>query len=426
MKKINILQRHFDKRDFIISPIPEKYYYDESTLYSAEPEGVFLPDSAEKITEFVKLAKSERIKIVPRGAGTGVTGGAVALFGGVVLSLERMNSILDIDELNMCVCVQPGVINGDLKETLKSLGFYYPPDPQSYETSSLGGNIATNAGGPRAIKYGITKDYVMSLKVVTGDGKIIVTGGKVYKNSSGYNLNELFCGSEGTLGIIVEATLNIIKHPEESLFFLIPFRSISDATRFLSLSLKAHISFSALEFIDDTAKELVERFLERTLPYSSDAKCYLFLESDGRINKEKLMEIVEKCGGLDIFFAKDRSQEERLWEARKKIAYAVKDYAKHVYKADIVVPRGLIPEFVERAKSLTPKDLPLACFGHIGDGNIHLNILDINGDREKDAKAVMSAIMSLISQLGGFPSGEHGIGVSKKGFLKSFFFKLSY
>lgn len=420
-ESLHLFEKVFGKKDLLISHIPDKYFYDESTLYNVRPEAVFLPNSIEKVVDFVKLAREQRVKIVPRGAGTGVCGGALAIYGGIVLSLERMTKILDIDETNMCASVEAGVINGLFKEELKRFGLYYPPDPQSYENSSIGGNIATNAGGPRAIKYGTTKDYVMSLTVVTGEGKIINTGGKVYKNSSGYNLNELFCGSEGTLGIILNATLNIIRFSEKKVFFLIPFRDIKGAMGFLSESIKEHLSFSAMEFLDDTAKNLVEIFLKRKLPHSNEAKCYLFIEYEGEKIPDCLVDIVEKNDGLELFFASDRTQEERLWEARKKIAYAVKDYAKHVYKADIVVPRGVIPDFVQKVKDFQRDGLIIACFGHIGDGNIHLNILDKDGDKEKEAGEMMIKIMDLVFDFRGFPSGEHGIGVSKKEFLKKFF-----
>ncbi|MCX7991058.1 MAG: FAD-binding oxidoreductase, partial [Proteobacteria bacterium] len=256
-KTINLLEKRFDRKDFFITSIPEKYFYDESTIYYGKPLAVFLPDNCEKVVDFIRFAKEENIKITPRGAGTGVCGGAVTTEKGVVISLERMDKIIEIDEVNLSATVEAGVINGILKEELKKNGYYYPPDPQSFESSSIGGNIATNAGGPSAIKYGTTKDYVMSLSVVTGAGKILNTGGNVYKYSSGYNLNELFIGSEGTLGIILRATLNFIRLPERKIFFLVPFKGIEDVMIFFRESIKGHLNFAALEFIDESAKNLV-------------------------------------------------------------------------------------------------------------------------------------------------------------------------
>lgn len=420
-KVINIIEKNFDKRDFFVSSIPEKYFYDESTIYFAEPSAVFLPDTYEKVIDFIKIANEQNLKIIPRGAGTGVCGGAVAIGGGVIVSLERMNKIIEIDEINSAVTVEAGVINGTLKEELKKYGFYYPPDPQSYENSTIGGNIATNAGGPSAVKYGTTKNYVMSLVVVTGTGEVLKTGGKVYKYSSGYNLNELFTGSEGTLGIILNATLNIIRLPEDKIFFLVPFKCVEDVMIFLRESIKTQISFSSLEFIDESSKILVEIFLNRKLPYSEVAKCYLFVEYEGGIDQKKIIDLVEKSNGLDLFYAENKQQEERLWEARKKIAYAVKDYAKKVYKADIVVPRGEIPKFIEKMRFLEKEGLIIAVFGHIGDGNIHLNILDKDGNKADIAHNLMELVMNTVYDLKGFPSGEHGIGLAKKEFLKKFF-----
>lgn len=420
---INKFQKTFGKGVFIAEGIPEKFSYDESTIYSSKPDALFLPNTGEEITDFIRLAKEHKTSIVPRGLGTGVCGGCVAVYGGVVVSLENMKKVLDLDENNMCVTVEAGVCNGDLKIFLEDRGYYYPPDPQSYETSSIGGNIATNAGGPRAMRYGATKDYVMSLTAATGSGDNITTGGKVYKYSSGYNLNELFCGSEGTLGIILKGVLRILPAPQQRALLLIPFGSISDASSFLRDTRIAHLPFSAIEFIDDTAKYFVELFLDRKLPHSDKAGCYLFaeLETDSGGVPEILESLVFKNAGIDVFAATDKHQEERLWEARRKISYAVKEFSKAVYKADIVVPRGAIPNFIKEVKALSMPELPVACFGHVGDGNVHVNVLDIGGDRKSEADRVMAELMGLVKKYGGFPSGEHGIGVAKKVFLKRFF-----
>lgn len=426
MKKsfISYLERTFGCEKFIYTDIPEKYSYDESTIYKSIPEAVFLPETEEEIIDFIKIAQDKKIKITPRGGGTGVCGGAVAVFGGVVLSTEKMNKIIDFDELNLCIELEAGVVNGVLKKFLEERGYYYPPDPQSYETSFIGGNIATNAGGPRAIKYGTTKDYVMGLNIITGDGKIIKTGGKIYKYSSGYNLNELICGSEGTLGIITKAFLRFVTLPSKRIVFLFPFSDLDNAMYFVLDAQRANLPFSAFEFIDDTAIFFVEKFLQRNLPYSEKAKCYLFSElecySEGGF-LDDIEKISKKNGVLDIFIATDKTTEERLWEARKKISYAFKEFSKRIYKADVVVPRGKISEFIKQIKEISTDKMPVACFGHIGDGNVHVNVLDLDKSGNKNPDFVLSSIMKIVEKLGGFPSGEHGIGLAKKNFLKNFF-----
>lgn len=426
MKKslISYLEKTFGSKKIISADIPEKYSYDESTIYKSFPDAVFLPETEEEIKDFIKIAKDKKIKITPRGGGTGVCGGAVAVSGGVVLSTEKLNKIIDFDELNLCIELETGVINGELKKFLEEKGYYYPPDPQSYETSFIGGNIATNAGGPRAIKYGTTKDYVMGLNIITGEGKVIKTGGKVYKYSSGYNLNELICGSEGTLGVITRAVLKFIPMPMKRIVFLLPFSSLDNALYFVLDAQRANLSFSAFEFIDDTAIYYVEKFLQRNLPYSEKAKCYLFAELEWQ-NDNNLLAYVEKIsfknGVLDIFIATDRTSEERLWEARKKISYAFKEFSKRIYKADVVVPRGKISQFIKQIKEISSAKVPVACFGHIGDGNVHVNILELEDYVSDEIRYVFSSIMEIVKNLGGFPSGEHGIGIAKKEFLKNFF-----
>lgn len=422
---LNRLDREFGKKVLFPNNIPEKFFYDESTIYWAKPEAVFLPEEDEEIRAFIKIAYEEGINLIPRGLGTGVCGGAVAYYGGVVVSLERMKAILEVDEANMVVKVQPGLCTNDLKKILESRGFYYPPDPQSYESSSIGGNVATNAGGPRAIKYGTTKNYVMSLKVFTGKGEVLVTGGKTYKNSSGYNLIELFCGSEGTLGIISEIILRFIPKPPIRKLLFIPFRTLLSACDFLREAIFSGLNFSAFEFIDDTAKGFVENFLKRRLPYSDISQCYIFAELEGEMDIVKIADLATKFGAIDIYTATDKGQEERLWEARKKVSEAFKAYAKKVYKADIVVPRGKIADFVNVIKGMSSEELPIACFGHVGDGNVHVNILDCDGSHVKEAEEMMKTVMEWVKRYGGFPSGEHGIGISKKEFM-SFFFSPAY
>jgi len=426
MKEIpfSYLEKIFGRDKFIYDSIPDKYSYDESTIYKSNPHAVFLPQSENEVIDFMKIAVEKRLNIIPRGAGTGVCGGAVPIYGGIVISMEKMKKIIDIDEINLCVKVEAGLVNGDLKASLEKENYYYPPDPQSSDTSTLGGNIATNAGGPRAIKYGTTKDYVMGLNVITGKAEKLIVGGRVYKNSSGYNLNELICGSEGTLCIITEAILKIIPAPLGRILLLLPFPRIDDALKFFLYTQKERISFSALEFIDDTAVYYIEKFLNRKMPYSQHSKCYLFAELESKKENEMLdliESIAEKSGCKEIFVATDKTSEERLWEARKKISYAFKEFSKKVFKADIVVPRSEIANFIKKVKLVSSDNAPIACFGHIGDGNVHVNILDLEGMTEQKANFLMNKIMDIVKNCGGFPSGEHGIGVAKMRYVKSFF-----
>ena len=422
-KLFNKIEQLFDKNVFIVRQIPERFSYDESTVYKAIPDAVFLPSRMEELVSLMQVAKEEHLNLIPRGLGTGVCGGAVAVNGGVVVSLERMNKIVEMDEKNMCIVVQPGITTGEVKMVLEKHGFFYPPDPQSYENSSIGGNVATNAGGPRAVKYGTTKDYVMALNFLTGDGQLIKSGGRTYKCSSGYNLNELLCGSEGTLGIITEITLKFLPMPLQRRSIFVPFEHLEDACNFLAEALKRGIDFSAFEFIDDTSKNYVEKFLKRELPFSERANCYVFgeLENEHADEINKIIETASMFNALDVFTANGAEQEERLWEARKKISEAFKAFSKYIYKADVVVPRASIANLVAETKKFASDNLPLACFGHVGDGNVHVNLLDLDGKNSEEASKVMWKIMDCVKSCNGFPSGEHGIGVAKKEYLKHFF-----
>lgn len=421
----NRLVQLFGKETFVFKDIPERFFYDESTVYYAMPDAVFLPRSTEELSLFIRVAVEEKFNIVPRGMGTGVCGGAVAVYGGVVVSLERLKEIIDFDESNMCITVQSGAVTGDIKTFLEKHGYYYPPDPQSYESSSIGGNVATNAGGPRAIKYGTTKNYIMALNFITGSGEQITTGGKIYKFSSGYNLNELFCGSEGTLGIVTEVTLKFLPMPLQRKLLSIPFKNLHNACNFLKEAIKKRVDFSAFEFIDDTAKFYVEKFLKRKLNYSEQASCYIFAELEGEKEEDLniLLELASLHEAMDIYIAKDKGQEERIWEARRKVSEAFKCFSKNIYKADIVVPRGYIADFLKEVKKISQDNIPLACFGHVGDGNVHINLLDLDGGGGSEAKLIMQSVMDCVKRFKGYPSGEHGIGVAKKEYLKMFFSK---
>lgn len=408
----------------------EGYSRDESTRIQGVPTAVVRPKSQEEVAATLKWASAGLFPIIPRGAGTGVAGGAVAVGGGVVLSLERLNKILEIDEENLTITCEPGVVTGKIHNEVESRGFFYPPDPSSLDSCSIGGNIAVGAGGPRAVKYGCTKDYVLGLRVALPCGEIISLGGKIVKNATGYHLLDLMIGSEGTFGIVTEATLRLLPLPSRRAGMLIPFPSIQTAAQTVASLIKAKIIPAIAEFMDDTAIAAARNYLGRDLPGGSTAGAYVFIELDGEdegsLDEEmlKISEISMDFGALDILAAHDATQRARLWESRRCLAEALKARSGEIGKADVVVPRSKVPQLVEAAKEAgAAHGLTATCFGHAGDGNVHVNILKEGLDTlswsEKLPK-VMELIMEATRFLGGQPSGEHGIGILKKQELLKF------
>jgi glycolate oxidase len=425
----------------------ERYSRDESTRLYALPDAVVIPADEAEVALTLKWAALHCVAIVPRGAGTGVAGGSVAVGGGVILSLEKLNALVEIDEENLTVTCQPGLITATLQEEVERRGLFYPPDPASSDDCSIGGNVVVGAGGARAVKYGTTRDYVLGMRVVLADGTITELGGKNVKDATGYHLMELFIGSEGTLGIVTEITLRLIPLPSRTVSLLIAFKSIEEAAGAVADTIKQRIIPAVAEFIDDVAIEAASRHLGRELPGSNrtdsnqagdrqpgsgsdSVGAYVFIRLDGEdatvlaAQMERISDIATAAGALDIFAAEDHGQQTRLWESRRVLGTAMKELGGELGKADVVVPRGRVPQLVRRVKTMAAElELTIACFGHAGDGNVHVNILRMGMAQERWDEllaAAMKRLMVIVADLKGRPSGEHGIGVLKRQQLADF------
>jgi glycolate oxidase len=397
------------------------YGFDASSTEGI-PSAVVRPVNTEEVSQVAAFAYKNDMPIIPRGAGTGMTGGAVPVKDTVVLSLEGMNRILDIDKKNMVAIVEPGVINFHLQEQLEAQGLFYPPDPASMKFCTLGGNVAENAGGPRAIKYGVTKDYVLGLEVVLSDGRVIMTGGKTYKGVVGYDLTRLLVGSEGTLGIITKIFLKVLPLPEETATILCTFSKLNNAAMTINGITSSSIIPSTLEFMDQQSIIAVEKYKPYGLPV--DAEALLLIETDG--THAAVTEEAEKIAGIcnsfngDVSIAEDVFSKQRIWEARRAISPALYNLKPTKINEDIVVPRGRISEMLGALREISEKhDLLIASFGHAGDGNIHVNVMTDKSDQSEYQRATDSIkdIFEATLKLDGTISGEHGIGLTKKQYL---------
>jgi glycolate oxidase len=401
----------------------EPYRRDETPRVAATPDLVVVPRTPEEIAGILRLATERRFPVIPRGAGTGVVAGALAFGGGVVLSLEKFDRILEIDADNMMAVVEPGVVTGRLQREAQALGLMYPPDPQSVDSCSIGGNVATGAGGPRAVKYGVTRDYVTGLEVVLPTGEILQLGGKIVKYASGYHLVDLFIGAEGTLGVITKITLKLVTAPTHRASLLAPFPSLEEAARAVAEIIRRRVLPARLEFMDRGSIAASRRFLEREIPFPG-AGAHLLVEVDGHRAEEvqaayeAVGELCLGCGADDVLVADTAAAQERLWEVRRVVGEAVKSQNRDVGKQDVVVPRMAIPELVRRLGAIGERaGAPIICFGHAGDGNVHVNILGGELDAaawERVLAAVFPAVIGEVYRLGGVLSGEHGIGWMKK------------
>jgi glycolate oxidase len=384
---------------------------------------VVKPSDTVEVSRVADYAGKYGIPIVPRGAGTGMTGGAVPLRETVVLSMEAMNSIVDIDEQDMVAIVEPGVINGHLQEVLEAKGFFYPPDPASLKFCTIGGNVAENAGGPRAVKYGVTKDYVLGLEAVLPDGSVFTTGGRTYKGVVGYDLTRLLVGSEGTLAIVTKVYLKILPLPEETATLLCTFENINDAARCVVGITSASIIPRTLEFMDRESIIAVESYRKFGLP--RDVGAALIVEVDGSYpsvsrEAEKIADICRSLNGA-VQVAEDSYSRDKLWEARRAISPALYHMRPTKINEDIVVPRGRIPEMIEALGRVAERfNIKIASFGHAGDGNIHVNVMTDKKDEAEylRAKESVRAIFEETLRLGGTISGEHGIGTTKRPYLR--------
>lgn len=401
------------------------YAHDETEDYHFPPEVVVKPQSAAEISELMKLASSENIPVTPRGAGTGLSGGCLPLYGGISLSLERMNSILEIDEANLVCVTQPGVITQVLQEAVEQCGLFYPVDPASRGSCFIGGNVAENSGGPRAVKYGVTKDYVLGLTAVLPSGEIIKSGGKLYKDVTGYNLAQILIGSEGTLAIITEIILRLLPLPKSRLMLMIPFPDLDSAAQTVAAIKRSGIMPSALEFMERDAITAAEKHLGKTIDHS-DAPAQLMIELDGNDEaliesaSEAIAEIAFERKAIDVLLAESPQRQEELWTIRRSFGEAVK--LRSVYKEeDTVVPPEKIPELLKRVKELCRKyGVSSVCYGHAGDGNIHVNLLkdDLPDEVwENDLDRMIRELFAIVVELGGSLTGEHGVGYSQREYI---------
>ncbi|MEW6290402.1 MAG: FAD-linked oxidase C-terminal domain-containing protein [Thermodesulfobacteriota bacterium] len=398
------------------------YSYD-GTGREYPPEAVVFPAGTGEISAIMQLANAAPFPVVPRGAGSGMTGGALPVAGGVVMALSRLNRILEIDESNQVAVVEPGVITGDLRKTLAKRGLFYPPDPASLKFCTMGGNVAECAGGPSAVKYGVTRDYILGLEVVLPDGRVIQTGVRTAKGVVGYDLTRLFIGSEGTLGIITKITVRLIPCPSAKKTFLILCQSIMQATSLVTEVLAKHRPCT-LEYMDHTAMQIVRDKLPFAL--AKETQALLLLEVDGdapsvAIQAAALQKFLAAKGDLLAVMQADKADDiEALWTARRAVSPAAFTLKPHKISEDVVVPRSRIPELVLFVESLaTENNLTIFTFGHAGDGNIHVNIMLDKNEPQEVARAEIAtkALFAQVIKLGGTLSGEHGIGITKAAFL---------
>lgn len=403
------------------------YAHDETENLHYPPEVVIKPRTAEEISSILKICNREKIPVTPRGAGTGLSGGALAHLGGVLLSTERMNSIIEIDERNLQVTTEPGVITEVLQNAVKEKKLFYPPDPSSRGSCFIGGNIAENSGGPKAVKYGVVKDYVLNLELVLPTGEIMWTGANVLKNSTGYNLTQLVVGSEGTLGIVTKIVLRLIPLPAYDLLMLVPFRNLEQAGEAVSAIFRAGFVPSAMELVEIDALKIVSTFVDsNAVPVTDDTAAHLIIEVDGN-NMDVLMGEMEAIGTLlaqydigEIYFADDAQQKAELWKLRRRVAEAVK-LIGYTIEEDTVVPRAELPALIRGVKSLGKKhDFEVVCYGHAGDGNLHIRIRKQgipNSYGSPEMNQVLRELFILVEGLGGTISGEHGVGLIQKSYV---------
>ncbi|MEY4459927.1 MAG: hypothetical protein RIT38_1157, partial [Bacteroidota bacterium] len=359
----------------------EQYGKDHTERLHFNPAVVVKPKTPEEISALMKLANAHLIPVTPRGAGTGLSGGALPHLGGLVIAMERFNSILEIDERNLQVTTEPGVITEILQNAVKEKGLFYPPDPASKGSCFIGGNISENSGGPKAVKYGVVKDYVLNLEVVLPNGEIIWTGSNILKNATGYNITQLIVGSEGTLGIVTKIVLRLIPHPKYDLLMLAPFNSLEKASEAVSAIFRAGITPSAMELMEIDAITLASKILDSTaIPITEGLAAHLIIEVDGNnldvlmSEMEAISEVLSQFDAGELFFADDAQQKNELWKIRRKANEAAV-MAGYTIEEDTVVPRAELPKLIKGAKDLGAKNgFKVVCYGHAGDGNLHIRI----------------------------------------------------
>ena len=407
-------------------PVELQCYAFDATFEEWRPDIVVRPGTTEEVSRVLSICNDAGVPVITRGMGSGLAGGTIpSKEGGLVLSLTRMNRVLEIDELNFTATVEAGVITADFQTEVEKLGLCYPPDPSSIKQSTLGGNAACNAGGPRCLKYGVTSDYVMGLKVVLADGRVMNTGGKAIKQVAGYNLTQLFVGSEGTLGVITELILKLIPKPKAAHTAKAVFPRLAHAGECVNNILNAGITPATIELMDEMTIATIEEAMHLGLPL--DAEALLIIEADGMdeesVAKEigTIADICRITGASDVEVARDEIERERLWQARRSIGPSLARRRPNKLGEDISLPRSAIPEGIKRIKEISEKyDLPIAIFGHAGDGNLHPNILFDRRDKEEWERVEQATveIFATAIELGGTISGEHGVGTLKRPYLE--------
>ena len=419
------LEKIVGKTGVLHTPEDLAVYSYDGTFEEHCPDVVVLPESTEQVSQVIKLAAAERIPVVTRGMASGLTAASVPFSGGITLSMTRMNKLLEIDEVNAIAHVQAGIITSDLQDAVEKKNLFYPPDPSSIRHSTIGGNIACNAGGPRCLKYGVTGDYVLGLTVVLADGRVLKTGGKVIKDVVGFDLTALFTGSEGTLGVITEALLRLTAKPAYARTALVEFAALPDACKTVNAILRAGIVPATMELMDHTAISCIEDAMHLGLPL--DVEAILLIEADGTnlatvtYEIEAAAEICRTSGARSVKVAKDEAERAGLWKARRSVSPALARKAPNKLGEDITVPRSAIPEAVKRLKEVSAKyGLPIVIFGHAGDGNLHPNILFDKRDPEQWAKVekMVAEEFAIALELGGTLSGEHGVGTLKRPYME--------
>ncbi len=413
----------------------EKYGKDETEQLHYAPQVIVKPRQASEIAGLLKICNEHLIPVTPRGAGTGLTGGALPHLSGLVISMERFNTILEIDERNLQVTTEPGVITEMLQDAVKEKGLFYPPDPASKGSCFIGGNISENSGGPKAVKYGVVKDYVLNLEVVLPNGEIIWTGSNVLKNATGYNITQLIVGSEGTLGIVTKIVLRLIPHPKFDLLMLAPFNSLEKASEAVSAIFRAGITPSAMELMEIDAITLASKILDSTaIPLTENLAAHLIIEVDGN-NMDVLMgemeaisEVLSQFDAGELFFADDAQQKNELWKIRRKANEAAV-MAGYTIEEDTVVPRAELPKLIKGVKELgTQNGFKVVCYGHAGDGNLHIRINHPTIKKSygsDEMNAILKKLFELVKELGGTISGEHGIGLIQKSYMPVLFNEVS-
>jgi len=426
IRMIENLAKIVGKKGVLTTPEDLAVYSYDGTFVEGAPMAIVLPETTEQTSEIVKLAAGARVPLVARGMGSGLAAGSIPTSKDeIVVCFTRMNRIMEIDEKNATVQAQAGVVTAELQAEVEKLGLFYPPDPSSIRHSTIGGNIACNAGGPRCLKYGVTGNYVLGLTAVLADGRILKTGGKPIKDVTGYNLTSLFTSSEGTLGLITEAILRLVTRPLYVKTALAEFDSLSNASQAVNAILSEGIVPATLELVDQTAIVCIEEAMH--LGLSTDVQASLIIETDGSDEQTVVREIeatgriCKDSGARSVKVAKSEEERNGLWKARRSVGSSLARKAPNKLGEDITVPRSAIPEIVERLRAISAKHgLPIAIFGHAGDGNLHPNILFDKRNPEQWAKVklMMGEVFEAALSVGGTLSGEHGVGVLKRPYFE--------